>query len=481
MNKDNRYKLDEIYAIDPQWVLREDTNKVFLHKVSLDEVKFLILPANVGIIVPLFNGKRTLAEVAVLIGMIFGESDIEKCVSACKQALQFVNHDEKKIIPARLIKAPIIAYEPDDFVVDLKHYQFSRRLNKPFRALVFLTNKCCTNCRYCYAERRPCDELCRAEWKKIIKQMKDLKFYVIDISGGDPLARRDSITLLQDFILADMLFLVSTKCYMSCDDARQLVDAGFCRAVNGVQRKFQVSLDAANEELASYMTQSPNYLQRAKTTVLNLLDAGISPQVKAVLTSYNWHQVKPLIDMFFPIGVRQFAFSVYGRSGYRHDDTFFLTDQQRLSIAETCEEAKHVYPGIELTGDAVTYNSVETNMKERERQWESRAGCSGGFVSIGIAPDGKVILCEQVPQESPFIVGDLRMQTIMEVWDSEKMAQFLHPCHELFNGTICYDCDAFEKCHYEKGWCYRDALFAFGSPYAPAPDCPLVENPPRMR
>jgi radical SAM protein with 4Fe4S-binding SPASM domain len=461
--------------------LREDTNKVFLHKLSLDEVKFLILPPHIGVIVPLFDGKRTLAEVAVLLGMIFGETDEEQCLALCREALEFVNHDEKKVIPVRLINTPIVTYTPEDFAVDLRQYQFSHRLNKPFRAMVFPSNLCHTNCMYCYAERRVCKELTLDEWNRIIEEMKKLKFYVIDITGGDPLARNDGISLLEDFIRANLLFMISTKCLVKSNDAKRLVDAGFCKLVNGVSRKFQVSLDAVDPEIAALMTGRRGYLSRAKTTISNLLEAGISPQIKAVMTPYNWWQVELLVETFLPQGVKQFAFSVYGRSGYRHDDKFFLTSGQKVAIAEVCSKIKSKYPEIELTGDAIEYDPGPKTSKERKKRWKSRAGCSGGFVSIGIAPDGNVILCEQVPQRPPFLVGDLRRQSIMEVWESDNIKNFLHPDRQLFTNTICYDCDEFEPCHYEKGWCYRDALFAFGSPYTSPPDCPRVKLPPRMR
>lgn len=472
---------NEIYAINPKWLLHEDGNKVLFYKVSLDEVKYLILPPLVGIIAPLFDGKRTLREVAMLTGMILGESDQDQCLKACLESLKFVNHDEVKIIPLRLIDVPIVHYKLEDYVVNLNAYQFSRKLNRPFRALVLLSNRCCTDCVYCYAERPVCNEMSREEWNKIIEEMRELKIHIIDISGGDPLARKDSITLLQDFIRNKLLFLVSTKCPVSDNDAEALVEAGFLEPVFGVYRKFQLSLDAADPNIAAQLTRTPGYLQRVQKSVKSLLQAGIVPQIKAVMTPYNYHQAEPLIEMFAPQGIKHFTFSQYSKSCFRHDDSFFMSDSHKKTLAKTCEAIEKKYPEIELTGDAVRYESPPQTPEKRKEKWLSRAGCSGGFVSIGIAPDGKVILCEQAPQKPPFVVGTLRRQSIMEVWNSGAVEDFLHPDKELFADTICHECKEFETCHYQKGWCYRDAYAAFGTPYAPTPDCPYLEDPPRMR
>ncbi|MCP5094542.1 MAG: hypothetical protein GY943_03190 [Chloroflexi bacterium] len=43
MDMSLRYSPNGIYAINPKWQLRGDINKLLLHKISLDEIKFLAL------------------------------------------------------------------------------------------------------------------------------------------------------------------------------------------------------------------------------------------------------------------------------------------------------------------------------------------------------------------------------------------------------------------------------------------------------
>ena len=88
-----------------------------------------------------------------------------------------------------------------------------------------------------------------------------------------------------------------------------------------------------------------------------------------------------------------------------------------------------------------------------------------------IAPDGKVVTCEMSPQDGDFVVGDCTHQTIMEVWNSEELKQWWNPPRSRFNGMPCDDCPEFHDCIVATGQCWFRAFSAYGTPYAPHPDC----------
>jgi radical SAM protein with 4Fe4S-binding SPASM domain len=47
--------------------------------------------------------------------------------------------------------------------------------------------------------------------------------------------------------------------------------------------------------------------------------------------------------------------------------------------------------------------------------WAKRTHCSGGHCSFVITPDGKVVLCDTIPQTDPFIVDDISNQSVMNI------------------------------------------------------------------
>jgi MoaA/NifB/PqqE/SkfB family radical SAM enzyme len=68
----------------------------------------------------------------------------------------------------------------------------------------------------------------------------------------------------------------------------------------------------------------------------------------------------------------------------------------------------------------------------------------------------------------------------MEVWKSPRLLDFLYPEREKFEGTVCFDCSQFDECigpEGLRGYCYRDALFYYGSIYDAPPECPWQNKP----
>jgi radical SAM protein with 4Fe4S-binding SPASM domain len=358
-----------------------------------------------------------------------------------------------------------------------------RRLNAPISLLVFYTNLCQTDCRYCYAERKPIprsDWLQHHEWREIIEQAHHLKIKKFELTGGDTFARRDGIEFVELLLEYNMLFLISTKCFIPLEYADRLVKAGFCTPVNGVAREFQYSLDSGDSRVAGFLTRRSNFLERTEASIKNLVEVGISPKVKAVLTSYNTQGLDLLVERMIPLEVKKVNFTFYEESFYWHSEDLSLSTQQRDRVAAILSTFPARYPEIEFDGNAVGQVQQGEERTGVENWQRTRAGCSGGRTSLGITADGKAVLCEQTPQGSPFVFGDLRKQSILEIWNSDALIDFVFPSRDKFVGTVCYDCHDFEHCQYELGNCFRDAFFATGNPFNAPPSCPRQERLPRV-
>ena len=99
-----------------------------------------------------------------------------------------------------------------------------------------------------------------------------------------------------------------------------------------------------------------------------------------------------------------------------------------------------------------------------------------------VCADGKVISCEQMLEREEDYLGDLRVQSIKEVWQSRKLDEYLiHPPREKLIGTACYDCDQFDECQTVMGLCVREAVKAYGTRWAPVPLCQQAPPAPRER
>lgn len=472
MLKDNDY-----LSLRPEWILRNDGSKVILYLTSTTSTEYQILDPATATVISLINGRRCVRDLAKTISFLFDIST-DSSRSLLEGIISALNEKLEKIDVIDVPDTTSIEYNPLDFLVSQEEFICQRRLAKPLTLMLYFSGWCQTNCIYCYADlmnMRRLKHMSLGQWVKIMEQAKDLDIRMLQLTGGDPMSRPDSAEFLARITEMEFIFLVSTKCYVSLKDATRLAEAGWNRPVNGINREFQVSIDSPDPETADRMMGCEGHLDRATETLQNLMDAGIEPKVKAVLTPINYHQAYDHIEAFSELGVRNFQFTNYSRSHYRHEDHLFLTDEMKSKASDLLRAAKESWPDLTIEGDAVKYTPQgPESQKERAKSWESRAGCSAGRTNLGIAPDGSAVLCEQMPLDAKYFVGDLKRQSIMEVWNSPELLGFICPPKAKFDGTPCHICTDFNNCVYDKGHCFRDALFAYGRMHHPPPNCPQM-------
>jgi hypothetical protein len=63
-----------------------------------------------------------------------------------------------------------------------------------------------------------------------------------------------------------------------------------------------------------------------------------------------------------------------------------------------------------------------------------------------ICSDGKVIPCEQMPETEPYFCGDVSHQSILEVWNGQRLRELTYGVPwEKFKDTVCQDCNEWEQ------------------------------------
>jgi|GEM_PF-1392202 len=379
-------------------------------------------------------------------------------------------------------------FDPREFVVSPSDYRRVMegtktrfRLTAPINLYTVTTHRCHTDCLYCYADRRKVREMPLSRWRELIEEAADLGVRLCSPDNGETFARKDGVDFIECLIENRMHFLLSTKAHLSRPVIKRLMDAGFAEKVNGVvSRPVQLSFDAVDEDVSLRLlnVRKPR-MEKTVETFETFLSFGIMPIIKAVITGLNYDQPKKIVDYFYPIGARRFSFIRYTRSFHRHVDDLFVRERHYPALAAQFAEIRSRYPDIEINENLSAFPApLETLTDEQKKHiWDQRIGCGGGWHALGIGPDGKAFLCEQMAYEAPYFVGDATRQSIREIWDGQPMFDFIHPERDQFRETICGTCDEFETCMWEKGRCYRDAYFAYGSVFTPPPMCPSNNQP----
>jgi radical SAM protein with 4Fe4S-binding SPASM domain len=461
------------------WRFRNDGNCMIIYLHSLQKHLSRVLSPFESIFILLFDGKNTWAEIKVAAQNLINSTDeqtaeeIEKLAAELSHLDGFFSLDGPRSLS---FDKPV-----ENLIPDFNNYTMTpQRMLRPITIAISFTNRCQCDCIYCYAEREPCAERSLDEWIPILDELVENEITLVDIGGADIFCRNDALEIMEELDKRNFSFFVSTKSYISPEQAQRMaaLNIGNKNMPHWALRPMQVSLDSTDDGLASFLTRRKNYFSQAEESLRNLLEAGISPRVKAVLTSYNAEAPREMVRRLAPMGINEFHFVQYSRGFYRHNDRLFLTLEQKKRLIEMERQIKEEFPDIFIfmQKDLTTGGSRNLPLEV----WAKRPVCSGGRTKMLVKPDGAVTLCEQTPNEPAFIVGNVFEDGVMGVWNSNAIQRFNHPARDLFKHSVCHECTDFENCMYVKGWCFRDALACYGTIYEAPPDCPhQTRMPPR--
>lgn len=96
-----------------------------------------------------------------------------------------------------------------------------------------------------------------------------------------------------------------------------------------------------------------------------------------------------------------------------------------------------------------------------------------------VLPDGEVTICEQLYWNKHFLIGDLKKDSIEEVWNSANALYLANRKREDYSKqSACRECKIFEICKKEMNECFPNIMKVYGSDHWDFPD-PRCDKAPR--
>jgi radical SAM protein with 4Fe4S-binding SPASM domain len=350
-------------------------------------------------------------------------------------------------------------------------------LQVPLSLVILPTYRCYTDCVYCYAERPalPSSEyLPHDRWIELLTEAGEFGLDLLTFSGGDPLMYPGIEELLEVAHRFQMSCVLPTKTLVTRRRADRLA------VLTSTSDVIQVSVDSFDPEISAVLTRTAGYAAIARKSIQNLRAAGVRVRTNTVVTPINLASVEPLLRELRAMGVTRANVTNYSRTHYRHDERLLLTDAQYDELNQTVQRLKTELDWPEMKCNASSRDFSKPGGNSSPEKWRERSHCSGGTSSMVILPNGDVVLCDQVPAAAPFVVGNVRHDNLLEVWNSDRLFEFVVPPREKFGTTPCRECEEFDTCHRVYGRCFRDALFNYGTMFAPNPNCPHAPRGIRM-
>ena len=350
------------------------------------------------------------------------------------------------------------------------------RLDAPLSLNYNVTTICPFSCLYCYHplnEIKPYISLSRV--KTVLSQFKECGCESVTLSGGDPMVRQDIDEILEHLHKIDLFYTLSTKSIISNNRIDKLIDKA------GLDR-IQISLDSSKADIVERVIGAqPGYFHACIKQIEYMLSRGIDVRAKSVLTSYNADYLDEYFEMLNILGVKHVQVVGYGRSGARHEDSLFPTADQMKNATESVENAKVKYPNMCIVGGGYSIQEAKPVGKECPI-FEKRSVCNAGRFCVTMLPNGEVTVCEQLPYDKRYIIGDLSKENLMEWWNGETLKRWLSPpSRDIFaEGIACKTCneDNYVKCHQKYSRCLRFCREYYGSTEMPDTRCPKAEYAP---
>jgi radical SAM protein with 4Fe4S-binding SPASM domain len=486
-----QYNSQDIYVLNPDVRLRNDKKRVIAIAFHDGSAYPLALDPITGVVMSMFDGLRTCEDIADLCTSFANEPikmteeyvekviiDATKTTDAMPLPLLVMKRDLRPEDCRRVRK-----YNPRDFAIHRDQwkalYLDNNRHVFPVGILWLLTNDCQVNCQYCYMHKPPLNQEDLLPWDRVQTILKEIYEHgpaLFNISGGDVMLYPHIFDLLDLLRQYDLPIVgIPTKAYVGRETADRL-------AKNDSVNFIQFSIDSTVPEIGDYLVQSPGFVERTFKSIENCLAAGLKVESKSVITPYNITTIPKLYRELKARGVSAIRLATYCRSTFHHKDKFFNHLDDYEWLYREIEKLKQEFPGDTIRIQNGSPTPEPMSPEKKKEIWDKKTRCTAGRNWITICANGRVVACEQIPEREEDYLGNLRSQSLTEVWNSKALDEYLiHPPREKFKGTICYECpeDEFYECTTKVGTCVRDIVRDYGTRWAPTKYCPRAPEAPR--
>lgn len=358
-----------------------------------------------------------------------------------------------------------VAHDPAEFVFATPHRVSEVRAAReeaPVALMWVVTELCNKKCRYCYknalfvADGGAADATLSLERvREIAAEAAAIGVHRVILTGGEPFLRPDLVEVIGELVERRLEVVPITKARIAGDRMKALAATGL--------EELHLSLDSHRSEVVDYLTGIPGSFEQLLETAAAALENGLSVVLRPVMTSYTVRDLPGLVELACGLGVRKVLVDTYGESCGRHEESLRLRPRDEDWLRRVEGEIADRYPDV----------SIRFRGGLPEAPDGVGRGCVEGMRGLTFLPDGRVTKCEHWQRGQELTVGDLKTQSIMEVWESEAMRRILRPAREDFRGSPCSRCKKFDDCNELRGRCSLSALEKFGTLGAPDCYCPI--------
>jgi radical SAM protein with 4Fe4S-binding SPASM domain len=296
----------------------------------------------------------------------------------------------------------------------------------PLSVQLDLTYRCNERCVHCYLDHDDHGEMTTVEIKHLLDEMADAGTFILTMSGGEILLRKDFFEILE--YARQLMFCVKLKTnavLIREREAARIRDLGV--------ESVQISIYSHRPEVHDAITLVPGSLKRSVDAIRFLKSQGLKVIIANVLMVQNMQD--------YP-GVRALAAEL-GVECTLDPTVTPMMDGNRATVGLGVDHSalQKVFRDTSLVGDVEEFCAIPPKPGGDELD---SLPCSAGHTACYVSPYGDVYPCVQFPIPT----GNVREQRFADIWRySDQMNEVrsirvkdLTSCSQCTHVTNCSRC-----------------------------------------
>lgn len=315
-------------------------------------------------------------------------------------AIRFSNEQRQK-------KSSMDSNIKKDVVQELDYY------SAPLSVLWNLTYRCNMKCKHCLnGDPVSFTELDLKDINEIFTQLKQMKIFSINFSGGEPLLRDDIFDVLKSASELHFGVRLSTN--------GLLLDQDYLKTLRDLEVYcLQISLDGLGDTHDKFRGINGAY-EKTVESLRMASEMGFYTTMSTMIIRDNAHEIGALLDLAVSLGVSSFklnSFVPMGRGSSSQNDLVMSKQGLRDLAAELIVKKQQYADKISIQMDALfpwLLNSQDrSDILVKGLVPDKKLKCSAGYTTLVISPDGAVYPC---PYLTEFPIGNVRDNSLHDIW-----------------------------------------------------------------